>query len=121
MAGADLIFPEALESAEEFSRFSDRVKGPLMANMTEFGKSPYLSVREFERLGYRTVIFPMTLFRVMMKSAQNALIELKRTGTQRGFLTKMQTRGELYELLDYDYYEKLEKELPGILFRRPRR
>jgi len=120
-AGADIIFPEALESAAEFTRFRERVSGPLMANMTEFGKTPYLSVREFERLGYRTVIFPMTLFRVMMKSAQNALIELKRTGTQRGFLTKMQTRGELYELLDYDYYEKLEKELPGILFRRPRR
>jgi methylisocitrate lyase len=109
-AGADMIFPEALESASEFSRFADRVKAPLMANMTEFGKSPYLSVRDFDRLGYRLVIFPMTIFRVMMKSAEAALHELKRSGTQRSLLGEMQTRKELYELLDYAQYEKMEAE-----------
>lgn len=107
-AGADVIFPEALQSAAEFSRFSDRVSVPLMANMTEFGKSPYLSVLEFERMRYRIVIFPMTIFRVMMKSAQAALLELKRSGTQRTILGGMQTRKELYDLLDYGYYEGLE-------------
>jgi methylisocitrate lyase len=110
-AGADMIFPEALESAAEFSKFANRVKGPLMANMTEFGKSPYLSVREFDRMGYRLVIFPMTIFRVMMKAAESALHELKRGGTQRSLLGEMQTRKELYELLDYERYEKMEEEV----------
>jgi len=113
-AGADIIFPEALESAAEFTRFRERVSGPLMANMTEFGKSPYLSVRDFERMKYRIVIFPMTIFRVMMKSAQSALADLKRTGTQRSLLKRMQTRQELYDLLDYDYYEGLEAGESGF-------
>lgn len=107
-AGADVIFPEALQSAAEFSRFSERVSGHLMANMTEFGKSPYLSVADFGRMRYRIIIFPMTIFRIMMKSAQAALQKLKRSGTQRGFLKEMQTRKELYDLLDYGYYERLE-------------
>ncbi|HET6464217.1 MAG TPA: methylisocitrate lyase [Nitrospiria bacterium] len=120
-AGADMIFPEALESAAEFSRFADRVRAPLMANMTEFGKSPYLSVREFDRLGYRLVIFPMTLFRVMMKSAETALRELKRTGTQRGLLGEMQTRKELYALLEYEQYEKMEAEVSSARSRSSKR
>jgi len=109
-AGADMIFPEALESASEFSRFADRVPAPVMANMTEFGKSPYLSVKEFDRMGYRMVIFPMTLFRVMMKAAGEALIEIKRSGTQKKLLDRMQTRQGLYDLLEYGYYETLEAE-----------
>jgi len=109
-AGADLIFPEALESAAEFSRFADRVPAPLMANMTEFGKSPHLSVKDLDRMGYRIVIFPMTVFRVMMKSAKEALLELKRAGTQTRLLGRMQTRMELYDLLDYGNYEAREAE-----------
>ena len=120
-AGADMIFPEALESAAEFSRFADRVRAPLMANMTEFGKSPYLSVREFDRLGYRLVIFPMTIFRVMMKSAEAALNELKRSGTQRGLLGEMQTRKELYALLEYEQYEKMEAEVSSARSRSSKR
>jgi len=120
-AGADMIFPEALESAAEFSKFADRVKAPLMANMTEFGKSPYLSAREFDRLGYRLVIFPMTIFRVMMKAAEAALRELKRSGTQRGLLGEMQTRKELYALLDYEQYEKMETEAWSAKSRSPKR
>jgi len=120
-AGADMIFPEALESAAEFSRFADRVRAPLMANMTEFGKSPYLSVREFDRLGYRLVIFPMTIFRVMMKAAETALRELKRTGTQRGLLGEMQTRKELYALLEYEQYEKMEAEVSSARSRSSKR
>jgi len=120
-AGADMIFPEALESAAEFSKFAGRVKAPLMANMTEFGKSPYLSVREFDRMGYRLVIFPMTIFRVMMKSAESALKVLKRSGTQRSLLGEMQTRKELYELLDYEQYEKMEAEASSLRLRSPKR
>jgi methylisocitrate lyase len=101
-AGADVIFPEALESIKEFEEFAKKVKAPLMANMTEFGRTPYLTVKEFGALGYRMVLFPMTAFRVMMKAVQQALLELKKTGTQKRLLGRMQTRQELYELLGYD-------------------
>ena len=101
-AGADAIFPEALETAEEFRRFAREVRAPLMANMTEFGKSPLLSVRQLESMGYRMVIFPMTVFRVAMKAAEKCLGDLKRRGTQRSWQGRMQTRAELYDLLGYD-------------------
>jgi methylisocitrate lyase len=101
-AGADAIFPEALQTPAEFKKFAKEVRAPLMANMTEFGKSPLLSVKQLEGLGYRMVIFPMTGFRVAMKAVEGCLKDLKRRGTQRGWLGKMQTRAELYDLLDYD-------------------
>jgi len=101
-AGADVIFPEALESKREFEIFAKEVKTPLMANMTEFGKTPYMSVREFEDMGYSIVIFPLTAFRVAMKAIEEALTELKKTGTQKGFIDRMQTREELYKLLRYE-------------------
>jgi methylisocitrate lyase len=101
-AGADAIFPEALQSAKEFREFSRRVRAPLLANMTEFGHSPLLSARQLAGLGYRMVIFPLSMFRVSMKSAEDCLRDLKRRGTQRGWLKRMQTRQELYDLLDYD-------------------
>jgi methylisocitrate lyase len=101
-AGADAIFPEALESAAEFREFARRVRAPLMANMTEFGRSPLLSARQLGAMGYRMVIFPLTAFRVSMKSAEGCLRELKRRGTQRSWLDRMQTREELYDLLGYD-------------------
>ena len=101
-AGADVIFPEALESKEEFRGFAKRVDAPLMANMTEFGKTPYISIREFREMGYSIVLFPMTVFRIGMKAMEEALIELKRKETQKGLLRKMQTRKELYKLLGYE-------------------
>jgi methylisocitrate lyase len=101
-AGADGIFPEALETAAEFRRFAKEVRAPLMANMTEFGRSPLLSVRQLEAMGYRMVIFPMTLFRVAMKATEKCLSDLQRRGTQRAWVGKMQTRKELYDLLEYD-------------------
>ena len=101
-AGADGIFPEALQSAEEFKAFAREVNAPLLANMTEFGKSPLLSLQELSEFGYRMVIFPMSAFRVSMKASEEFLRDLKRVGTQSGWLDKMQTRKELYELLDYD-------------------
>jgi len=101
-AGADAIFPEALQSAEEFKTFAGEIKAPLLANMTEFGKSPLLSFKELSDLGYRMVIYPMSAFRVSMKASEEFLRDLKKQGTQSGWIDKMQTRQELYELLDYD-------------------
>jgi methylisocitrate lyase len=101
-AGADGIFPEALQSNEEFKAFAGEIKAPLLANMTEFGKSPFLSFQELSDFGYRMVIFPMSAFRVSMKASDEFLRDLKKRETQSGWLDKMQTRKELYELLAYD-------------------
>jgi methylisocitrate lyase len=101
-AGADAIFPEALQSADEFKVFAREVKAPLLANMTEFGKSPLLSFQDLAGLGYQMVIFPMSAFRVSMKASEEFLLALKKSGTQVDSLDKMQTRKELYELLNYD-------------------
>ena len=101
-AGADAIFPEALQSAEEFRDFPKKIDVPLLANMTEFGKSPLLSFIELAGFGYRMVIFPQSAFRVSMKASQELLRALKKSGTQKEWLDQMQTRQELYKLLDYD-------------------
>jgi methylisocitrate lyase len=101
-AGADAIFPEALQNEQEFRDFAKEVKAPLLANMTEFGKSPLLSLGQLADLGYRMVIFPQTAFRVSMFAAGQMLRDLKKSGTQADWLERMQTRQELYELLDYD-------------------
>ena len=101
-AGADAIFPEALQSADEFRDFAREVKVPLLANMTEFGKSPLLSFEELRESGYRMVIFPQSALRVALKTTDEFFRVLKSTGSQRDFLEKMQTRDELYRLLDYD-------------------
>ena len=115
-AGADAVFPEALESAEEFRAFAqglskEGIKVPLVANMTEFGKTPYLTVREFEDLGYRIVLFPVTALRVATKAIETMLAELKALGTQQGLLNRMHTRQQLYELLRYSDYEKRDRDL----------
>ncbi len=101
-AGADAIFPEALQSAEEFRDFAKAIDLPLLANMTEFGKSPLLSFKELSDLGYRMVIFPQSAFRVSMKASEEFLRNLKKLGTQSEWVDKMQTRQDLYDLLDYD-------------------
>ena len=101
-AGADAVFPEALESAREFRQFARLVRAPLLANMTEFGRGPMLSAGQLSRMGYRMVIFPLTAFRVSMKAAEHCLRDLKRRGTSRAWLDRMQTRQELYQLLAYD-------------------
>jgi methylisocitrate lyase len=101
-AGADAIFPEALQNADEFKAFAREVKAPLLANMTEFGKSPLLSFDELAGFGYKMVIFPQSAFRVSMKASEEFLHDLKKAGTQSGWIKKMQTREQLYELLDYD-------------------
>jgi len=108
-AGAEVIFPEALESGDEFREFRKKVKAPLLANMTEFGKTPYTSASEFEEMGYNIVIVPMTPFRAMLKSVKRALEALKRTGSQKGILKDLMTRSEIYEVIDYYRYEQADK------------
>ena len=101
-AGADAIFPEALQDHDELARFAQDVPAILLANMTEFGKTPYLTVSEFGEMGYDMVIFPVTLQRAVMHTAIEVLEELKRSGTQQAFVDRMQTRQELYDMLGYD-------------------
>lgn len=101
-AGADAIFPEALQSEEEFRDFANEIAVPLLANMTEFGKSPLVSFQNLAGLGYRIVIFPQSAFRVSMKASEQFLRALKESGTQKERVNEMQTRQELYELLNYD-------------------
>lgn len=85
-AGADIIFPEALQSREEFKIFAEEIDTPLLANMTEFGKTPYITVKEFEKIGYKIVIFPVTIFRITLKAIYRALKEILEKGTQKYLL-----------------------------------
>ena len=108
-AGADWIFPEALADREEFERFSFAVDAPLLANMTEFGKSPLLPLDELARMGYAGVLFPVTLLRVAMKGVEAALATIFDAGTQQDLLDCMQSRQELYDLLGYSDYEARDR------------
>lgn len=113
-AGADAIFPEALESVDELRLFAKQLakeggRAPLVANMTEFGKTPYLSVGEFEDLGYRLVLFPVTALRMAAQAVEQTLAELRQHGSQRSLLARMQTRQELYDLLRYADYEQRDR------------
>jgi methylisocitrate lyase len=108
-AGADAIFPEALETAEEFAAFSKAVPATLLANMTEFGRSPNLDFRELADMGYRMVLYPLTAFRTALRAAERALTVLRDQGNQRELLPEMLTRAELYELLGYQDYEDRDK------------
>ncbi len=110
-AGADIIFPEALRSLEEFKEFARRVKAPLLANMTEFGKTPYITVQEFKEAGFKIVIFPATLFRISLGAARQALEVLKLEGTQRSLLDKMMSREEFYKLIGYSEYEERDSRV----------
>ncbi len=112
-AGADAIFVEALESAEEFRDTARHVSAPLLANMTEFGRTPYLTVSEFARLGYRLVIFPVSALRVAAHAMETFYQALQAEGTQRSWLERMQTRKDLYSVLHYDDYEALDQKIAG--------
>jgi len=110
-AGADIIFPEALESFEEFKLFSSKVKCTLMANMTEFGKTPYITVEEFKEAGYKIVIFPVTLLRASLFAMKETLQEIKSKGTQKFVINKLMTRSEFYELIKYYDYIELDNKI----------
>jgi methylisocitrate lyase len=107
-AGADVIFPEALESKEEFGEFAKKVPGVLMANMTEYGKTPYLRASEFGELGYKIVVFPMTAFRAMLKATEGVYTELKKNGTQIRLLPEMMSREQVYDLIGYYDFVKAD-------------
>lgn len=100
-AGADVIFPEGLHDEAEFAEFARRSPGHLLANMTEFGKTRHITAMRFGELGYRIVIYPLSLMRLAMRAVEDGLAELKRTDSMESSLTRMQTRAELYELLRY--------------------
>ena len=108
-AGVDMIFPEALETVDEFARFADAVRSPLIANMTEFGRSPLLTFDELAAIGYRAVLYPLTAFRAAMSAAESALKTLREHGTQRAALERMLTRAALYDLLEYTDWEARDK------------
>ena len=112
-AGADMVFPEALESADEFARFARAVEAPLLANMTEFGRSPLLDFAELAAMGYRAVLYPLTAFRAAMKAAEQTLVALRDAGTQRDRLDRMQSRAELYDLLGYADFEARDRAYFG--------
>jgi methylisocitrate lyase len=104
-AGADMIFPEALESVDEFARFAQVVDAPLLANMTEFGRGPLIPFDDLGKFGYKAVIYPLTAFRAAMHAAELALRTLHDRGTQQDLLGQMQTRTDLYDLLGYRDWE----------------
>jgi methylisocitrate lyase len=108
-AGADWIFPEALANAKEFEQFARAIDAPLVANMTEFGKSPLLSLDELAQMGYAAVLYPVTLLRVAMKAMEAALAVIASDGTQSDLLDLMQSRQELYDLLGYSDYEARDR------------
>jgi methylisocitrate lyase len=112
-AGADAIFPEALESPDEFAAFAKAVPAPLLANNTEFGRSPNLTVEAFGALGYCMVLFPLTALRAALKSARDVLADIKTLGHQRDRLPQMLTRAELYDLLGYSDYEARDRAYFG--------
>jgi methylisocitrate lyase len=112
-AGADWIFPEAMRGPEEFERFAGAVNAPLVANMTEFGQSPLLSLDELANLGYAAVLYPVTMMRVAMRAVEAALAVLADDGTQQSLLDLMQTRQELYDLLGYSDYEERDRKYFG--------
>ena len=110
-AGADAIFPEAMEGEKEFEIFRKAIDVPMMANMTEFGKSPLLSAQQLENLGYNLVIYPVTTMRLAMGAIREGLAEVAKTGTQAGVVDRMLTRAELYELIRYEDYNNYDQSV----------
>lgn len=110
-AGADVIFPEALADLKEFETFCKSISVPVLANMTEFGKSRLFTAKELEACGIGLVIYPVTTLRLAMKAIRDGLAVIEKTGTQESLVPKMQTRAELYELTQYDRYNELDQSL----------
>ena len=110
-AGADIIFPEAMKNEEEFEKIRKNSKISLLANMTEFGKSKILSSKQLENLGYQIVIYPVTTQRLAMKNVEDGLRVIMRDGHQNNIIDKMQTRKRLYELVEYEKYNTLDKKI----------
>ena len=110
-AGADMLFPEALKSTEEFERVRAAIDVPMLANMTEFGKSRLLNKSELESLGFNLVIYPVTTLRLAMGEAERGLDSILEHGDQNAVLDRMQHRRDLYTLLDYEDYSRFDQNL----------
>jgi len=110
-AGADMIFPEAITDLPMYRKFADAVKVPILANITEFGKSPLFTVEELRAANVAMILYPLTAFRAMNKAALKVYENLRKTGTQKGSIADMQTREELYDIINYHSYEKKLDEL----------
>lgn len=110
-AGADLIFTEALHTPADFEQFRAAVATPLLANMTEFGKSPLLTASQLAEIGYNAVLYPVTTLRLAMHAVEAGLREIESTGTQSGLVDRMQHRSRLYELLRYAEYNQFDSDI----------
>lgn len=110
-AGADMIFPEALQDEKEFEAFRKAIKVPLLANMTEFGKSKLLDRKTLESLGYNMVIYPVTTLRLAMKAVEDGLRHIEQEGSQNKILDHMQHRSRLYEILKYEDYNSFDQNI----------
>jgi len=110
-AGADMIFPEALTELGMYRRLAEAAKVPVLANITEFGKTPLFTVEELRSAGVAIALYPLSAFRAMNQAALEAYREIRSKGTQKGITSKMQTRDELYDFLDYHAYEEKLNEL----------
>jgi len=107
-AGADAIFPEALSDSNDFVRFSSEVKVPLLANMTEFGRTPFMTAQQFQQLGFAMVIWPVSALRMAAKAHEELYATLRKDGWAKPLVERMQTRAELYETIGYHDYEELD-------------
>lgn len=112
-AGADMIFAEALTSLDEYRQFIAAVAVPVLANITEFGRTPLFTVKELREAGVRLALYPLSAFRAMSRAAELVYESIRRDGTQQGVLERMQTRNELYDVLGYHEYERKLDELFG--------
>jgi methylisocitrate lyase len=109
--GADIIFPEGLQSFEEFAAFRQAITAPLMANMTEFGKTPYLTIAQFLVLDYELIVYPVSSLRLAAKAIERGYETLRNKGTVEGLLKQMLTRKELYKVLNYKRHEDIARDL----------
>ena len=112
-AGADLVFPEAIRTLEDYKKFSRAVSKPILANITEFGLTPLFTRDELAAQGVAMIIYPLSAFRAMNKAAENVYQAIRRDGTQSGVIKTMQTRDELYQSIDYYKYEEALDKLLG--------
>jgi len=109
-AGADMIFAEALTTLDEYQQFTDVIKVPVLANLTEFGKTPLFTTEELAKVGVQLALYPLSAYRAMAKAAEDVYRTLRKDGSQQAVIDKMQTRVELYDVLGYhDYEEKLDQ------------
>lgn len=117
-AGADMIFAEALTSLDQYRRFTRGVRVPVLANVTEFGRTPLFTLKQLRGAGVRIALYPLSAFRVMSAAAEKTYETIRKKGTQKGLLATMQTREELYRVLDYHAYEK---QADALLAKRKRK